>query len=263
MAHFDDALELTKAVKLYHMAQRDSGDCHATPGLWDLYIIARASIAMIAFRLRATSITNKGQRVEDLLASQYQFISGVFMICREMMNTADDAIKDNSIIDAQALFRFADDNEIFTSSNGMVCAGSQKKIMEFLETCTGEVPSEKRTHISSYDNALRYLDGFVGSSDDWYKYAIACNEFDCFLEIEYLQRKQKLESATDNRLQDCEKIYQNIAQYCDALAGSNTIDRSVSFAEGALQRQNLILRRLGRSPINEIPPKRLIARMDY
>ena len=75
MAHFEPALVLTANVTNYHMRRAYPSTPGQRPGLWDLYAIARASIALIAYRTRRGGRGRSRPAVPDTLTSQYQFIS--------------------------------------------------------------------------------------------------------------------------------------------------------------------------------------------
>jgi len=127
MTNFDAALAITAAVRDFHAEKIGQKSDSAKLG----------SIALIAYQHRFTPANGLAPApdaiVPDALASQYQFISGVFMICREMMKCGDATIAKNNVTSAAQLYSYADEKEIFISYNGMACAGSTKKIMEFLE----------------------------------------------------------------------------------------------------------------------------------
>lgn len=248
MQNFDDALDITAAVQSYHL-QRIEKDI----AIWDLYIIARASIAMIAYQKRYKKQQVKKDKISDALASQYQFISGVFMICRHMMDNADQMILENKPISAQKLYDYADKNGVFISFNGMACAGSTKKIMDFLQFCNA---GNRGLHD---ELNLRKI---VTDPDNWYQYALATIELDCFIELQRAQQNKI--AAKDNRIDydDIISIYKGLQSYCLGLApklAHNNFDND--FIAGSLERQNHILSLLGRSAISKIAHKHILNRL--
>ena len=247
MQNFDEALAITAAVKNHHLAHRPQ--THIL-GIWDLYIMARASIALIAYQKRFTRQNSSGPRVDDALASQYQFISGVFMICRDMMENADPAIAKNHPITAEALYRYADEHGIFLSFNGMACAGSTKKILDFLAfCCTGDGETAKLTDI-------------VNEPENWYQYALATVELDCFIEAERAHRRAKEGANASTSFERAREIYRNLGNYArQQMDDPEAVTEFLLFEDSALARQNRILRLLGRPTISEIPRDHFIARM--
>jgi len=250
MQNFDEALAITGAVRAYHLQHVGSDKPF---GIWDLYIIARASIALVAYQKRFARQAAPQATVSNALGSQYQFISGVFMICRHMMENADLTIAANNPISTEALYSYADENGIFVSFNGMACAGSTKKIMEFLNFC-----NESRDGSTIAID----LDLIVTEPDNWYCYALATIELDCFIEME---RARQLKSKTAGQDVDYDKvsdIYRGLQCYCRRLARSlpeTPVDGD--FRDAALTRQNHILTLLGQPAIVRISKQHIAQRL--
>ena len=242
MSNFDAALAVTSAVREFHLSK---SPVPATVGIWDLYVIARSSIALIAYQLRKLPTSNSSGTISDALSSQYQFISGVFMICRDLIETGDDRIATNAPMSARNLYAHADEAGIFISFNGMACAGSTAKIMQFLNFCNdGESKNTQN------------LVGIVGDADDWYRYAIASIEMDCFVEAERCKR-------SPDDLNKRAQIADDIAQYCRTLSPDLPhFGGSVDFETALLERQNSILTILGRSPIATLKRAHIAARLE-
>lgn len=250
MKNFDAASAITAAVRSHHLSQLPS--LHAL-GIWDLYIIARASLALISYQKRRMPQSAATSSVSDALASQYQFISGVFMICRHMTENADPAIMTNQPISADALYSYADDNGIFISFNGMACAGSTKKINEFLGLCVSGARQEADTPCELAD--------IIGEPDNWYQYALAAIELDCFTEYERSLRNSIQSNGGETALRQSAQTYSDLGDYVRALMDDALRTSESGFREGALKRQNVILELLGRPIIKEIPTKHIQARL--
>ncbi|MEP1420601.1 MAG: hypothetical protein ABJK59_02385 [Erythrobacter sp.] len=250
MQNFEAALAITKAVQARHVGDQGRAD---PLGIWDLYILSRASIALIAYQMRFRPQAQVPNRVSDDLTSQFQFISGVFMICRHMMENADCLIAQNQPVPAKVLYDYADDNGIFISFNGMACAGSVKKIHEFLEFCIDCSPQDKSPTIA--------LDDLVCELDNWYQYALASIELDCFIEQERAARLDQKETQTSDA--STAQIYCSIGAYVRSLMPSSALtDEGLSsFKSGALLRQNRILGLLGRDMIRNLPASHIAARL--
>ncbi len=250
MQNFDAGLAITQAVRSHHLDQLPQSH---TLGIWDLYIIARASIAIIAYRQRFKHQTGVRPSVTDALTSQYQFISGVFMICRHMMENGDPAIITNRPMTADELYSYADRHGIFISFNGMACAGSAKKINEFLELCCNGDSSVAANQIE--------LSDLVSQRDNWYQYALATIELDCFIERERAVRKTAGPTGHATHLNQSAQINENVRDYARNFMNEAPPSDHVAFQEGALLRQNCILKLLKRPSIREIPEKHFRARM--
>jgi len=265
MAHFDDAMVITSAVSRSCFQGVQPSALGSQPGIWDLYIISRASIALIAYDKRRRDENRVSHKVPDVLTSQYQFITGIFMICRDMMNNADPAIAQNSPISAEDLFAYADKREIFTSFNGMVCAGSKAKILEFLEFCNkAALSSPDAAHaVNDQNSAYNEIKKLVSNPDDWRLYSLSTIEFDCFIEMEYLARQIKKQPENSKHHKNIQQIYRSLSEYCVKKFDLRPPNDHLNFADGALERQNAILKLLGRPTLSKIHRKYIEERLDY
>jgi len=261
MSHFYEASAITVAVRDYHM-KRMNRPLTDIPGVWDQYVISRASLALIAYRYRSEKLSSD-ERLPNNLASQYKLVTGVFVICREMTNAAYPASKNNTPVAAQDLYAYADDHYLFRSDSGMVCAGSASKIIEFLEFA-----NLGRSHLASAelkfegpDDHLELLRSLVSDLDDWYRYALLTIELDCFIEMEILRRKIEMQPDMQSSVQPVLDIYRAQHDYWLALLGQGENLNSKSFERGALERQNIILELLKIPPVKSIPAKVLNSRL--
>lgn len=249
MENFDEALAITKAVKTYYFSNAGHAEMIR---LWDLYILSRSSIALIAYSVRARTHERGTLTVREALTSQYQFISGVFMICRHMMENADERMAQNQHISGQELYKYADSHDLFISFNGMACAGSTKKINEFLEICNAPLDEE--------EDQAEVLNSYVAQPALWYQYALATIELDCLIEQERMHRVSLDNSA--QTYSNSAAIYEAVRRYVRRFMNAPRDDLvGTSFEIKALNRQNDILVILGRKGIRKIPTKHMSARL--
>jgi len=262
MRHFYDASAITVSVRDYHMA-RINQPADTVPGGWDLYVISRAAIALISHQYRY----DYGQaRTEDEISndisSLYKLVTGVFVICREMMRVAHPAIVNNTPISSQDLYAFADENYIFRSDNQMVCAGSTTKIIEFLDFANlgRQHPQSSKLPLDGETDHLALLGSIVEDVDSWYHYALLTVELDHYIELKALRQKledePEIRDQTKASLEICEAQY----AYWQELLGEEGEYENRSFEQGVLERQNAILKVLKRPPLKTIPAKMLHAR---
>ena len=211
MANFDEALQITGAVGQYHMAHAHSANPEKKPGIWDLYLISKASIGLIAYQQRQKNAARQQSPspVSDALASQYQFISGIFMICRSMIREGHQAISGNGEISASELYSYADENSIFMSPNEMACAGSPRKIMEFLEFCVdlNAANTDLSPASNKADSANSPMQAYVDNPEQWYEYALATEELNCFIEQEYHRQHAQSRPEDSGRKKHIQQIY--------------------------------------------------------
>ena len=264
MKHFDQALAITGAVRDYHIKKSTRTSQTNAFGLWDLYILSRASLALIAYTHRHHSQQMAGMPVSDAHTSQYQFISGVFMICRDMMNTADHIITENRPISAQSLYTYADEKGIFLSPNGMACAGGIIKIIEFLEFCISGNPNAKNEEYAATPDSKETLDSekIISDPEKWYQYAISAIELDCFIELESLRLQSLAKPVRAAHFMKVQTIYRSLSEYCSTLLNADQPrEDTVAFSQAALERQNKILKILGRPGIKKISEKHIEERL--
>ena len=257
MANFDEALQITGAVGQYHMARAHSANPEKKPGIWDLYLISKASIGLIAYQQRQKNAARpqSSSPVSDALASQYQFISGIFMICRSMIREGHQAISGNGEISASELYSYADENSIFMSPNEMACAGSPRKIMEFLEFCVdlNAANTDLSPASNKADSANSPMQAYVDNPEQWYEYALATEELNCFIEQEYHRQHAQSRPEDSGRQKHIQQIYAELAVFCHFCMNNPPAPKTENFANDVLQRQNHILKLLGRSPIRTAP----------
>lgn len=258
MAHFDDALGIIGAVRQLHIEKSGGRLKQNEPlGLWDLHILSRACLALIAFKIRSRRERNHSDIVSNDLKSQYQFVSGVFMICRHMMSNAYVAIQKNNTLTAQELYSYADDNGIFKSPNGMVCAGAPKAIHAFLHLCVmGEVLGSKEPKA----DGPSILKNHIAHIDDWYQYALSCIALDFIVEKEIVRRKMAGDSDHSVSLRKIEKIHQDAMDYSHRNLRLDDDIEADDIEKEILRRQNAILDLLGKPTIREIPEKLILER---
>ena len=248
MQNFGPALAITEAVRRRYL---DLLQPSHQLGIWDLNIIARASIALVAYQQRFARQKLVSKTVSDALTSQYQFISGVFMICRHMMENADPLISNNQPLAAQTLYDYADKHGIFISFNGMACAGSTKKIIEFLEFC------------NQGDEEAADLTTIVTEPDNWLQYALAAIEFDCLIEEERAFTAQGDQPDVALIHEGSAQIYRDFGDYLRGLMDRETSQAAEAqkFEAAALERQNGILDLLGRKNMQNLPRNHVLARI--
>ena len=261
MKHFYEAAAITVAVRDYHMV-RINRPITDIPGLWDQFVISRASLALIAYRYRTQKLS-ANERLPNDLASQYKLVTGVFVICREMANAAFPASKENNPVSAKDLYAYADDHHLFRSDGGMVCAGSVSKIVEFLELANlgRSHPESARLKLDGAHDHLVLLRSFVSDLEGWYRYALLTVEMDYFVEMEILRRKIEAGPEAKLRVQHVLDIYRLQYAYYLSLLGDRKETSSKNFAQGALERQNEILEVLKMPPVTTIPGRVIEARL--
>ena len=261
MAYFYEACAITVAVRDYHMAQLGKSSAEH-PGIWDLHVISRASLALIAYRYRAGKLS-ADDRLPNDIASQFKFVTGLFVITREMTNAAHPAIKTNSQVTSQELYKFVDDNDHFRSDAGMVCAGSTNKIIEFMDFAIQgrDHRNSEKLKWDGADDHLALLKKFVPDLESWYRYALLTVELDCFIDAEILRRQIKAEPTNQNRIQPVLDVCHNKQDYWFELLGGQEQETSRSFDQGLLDRQNAILALLNMPHLRKIPNRIKTARL--
>lgn len=248
MAHFDEALAIVGAVRAFYLERRGKAPTDLV-GLWDLYIVSRAATALIAYQARRQRAGAPAPIVASALASQFQFISGVFMICRHMMRGGEPLIMQNQTASAEQLYRYADEKDLFVSPTGKACAGSRASIMQFLEfCCTGSRNTATAVPQTDINTTLQ---GCVDDIGLWFSYSMHSVAMNCMIEAE-IMRKKAQSADRDNAAKMT--IYASIGDYADSTRGE-AYNSQGSFESRVLARQNAILETLKKPPITSIPSK--------
>ncbi|MEO0674152.1 MAG: hypothetical protein AAFY32_04005 [Pseudomonadota bacterium] len=264
MDHFDQALTIVGAVRAI-LLSRENRPFTDHLGVWDLYFLSRFSVALIAYGVRSghmiddqktTSLSKvRGPVVPTVLATQFQFISGIFMICRHMIETGAAEIIENTSLSASALYEYADQHGVFLSPSGGACAGSRASILQFLQFCIdGEKIAQGDGSPSSATSAELVLTPHVGDVAAWLDYGTQTIALEC-----------TIDAAISGMPPSAQAIFAAFAARADALSSANA-QAQAPMGEGAvldliLARQNAILARLGRPPIKAIPAKMITVRM--
>ena len=261
MNHFYETSAITVAVRDYYMSRINKPPTER-PGIWDLFVISRASLGLIGYRYRRGLVPVDAVLPNDL-SSQYKLVTGVFVICREMTLAAYPGVTRNQPLSTQELYDYADAEYLFRSDNGMVCAGSTRKIMEFIDFANlgRSHPESAKLNLDGEDDHLSLLRSFVSDLDDWYRYTLLTIELDYYTEIEILRRKLAGDPEDKAQLQQVLELRTAQYAYWIELLGELDDYSTESFEAGVLDRQNAILALLNRPSIDGIPEKVLNARL--
>lgn len=262
MQHFYEAASITVAVRDYHMRQIGKPVSEA-PGAWDLYVISRAAVALISYRYRYGK-TSPNEQVPNDLSSLYKLVTGVFVIIREMTRAAYPGIKENEPFTGKGLYKYGDENYMFSSANNMVCAGSVAKITEFLELLIqGKSHANGNNLIfKGEDDHFAFLQNYVPDLEGWYRYALLTIEMDHFIELEVMARQNTENPSEAEKHIAARDIYAAQHAYFMALIGDSAAELHVDFNAGILHRQNAILDSLKLPGIKQIPKKVINLRLN-
>ena len=262
MQHFYDAASITVAVREYHMKQIGKS-VSDVPGAWDLYVISRAAVALISYRYRYGK-TSLDEDIPNDLSSLYKLVTGVFVIFREMTRAAHAGIEENKPFSGKELYNYADVNDMFSSAENMVCAGSVAKITEFLELAI-----QGKSHanggklaLKGEDDYLAFLRNYVSDLEGWYSYALQTIELDHFIELEVIDREIAENPAAAEKQTTVRNIFAAQHDYFVELMGDIALEFPSDFKAGALHRQNAILDGLKFPRIKHIPEKVINQRLN-
>ncbi|MEL7540125.1 MAG: hypothetical protein AAGJ51_04415 [Pseudomonadota bacterium] len=257
MRNFDEALDLTQSVKDLYQRRLGAQEMDDQFGLWDLYLLARINVSLIAYTKRRRGGPPADRYVSDLLASQYQFISGVFMIVRDMIENAHPQVTENMVMSAEALYDYADKFGIFESANGMVCAGAPRKILDFLTKLTAHGGPRE----TSLESGQTKIEALTDNPDQWFRYALLAVELDAVVTAEYFRRRAAQHPDRKRHFHQVAAIYSQLGEYCVARLGAEDYSTIASFEDAVLTRQNAILALLGWRPLTRIPDKAIDRRL--
>lgn len=101
--------------------------------LYDVFLLAKLCVCLPIFQARRQPSLTKDGDVSALVATQFQLISGMFMVVRKMLEQGEPWLNPSMSLDADALFEYADRQKVFVTERGFICAGSKRKILEFMQ----------------------------------------------------------------------------------------------------------------------------------
>ena len=171
MKVWTEAMEVIVAIRHEYSKRYLNGK--QTLSVVELYLLAKVCVSMPAYLARKKVSPVSDGQLNNIIAAEFQLISGVFMIGRFMMEQGEEWLSCDSMMSAQEMFDYADANHIFTSPDGHVCGGSQRKIMELLSCIIDSTDCGY-----SVDSSADFLTDIVGDIDGYFEYAIVAIEME-------------------------------------------------------------------------------------
>ena len=197
MREWGESLKIIGAVKNIYLTKYKK---ESSPfNLYDLFIIAKLCVSLPIFAVRKSDPIYKDAQLPSNVSAQFQLISGVFMIVRRMIEKGDSNIINNSILTAEELFDYAENNSVFISeANGQVCGGSKKKIIELLDFILTD-------DTSSENDSIECIKSIVGDVDTFFNYSLAAVELEILMaETRVISKKILFISNEKNSI--CEEV---------------------------------------------------------
>lgn len=189
MENFDGAVSLLLQVRQHYLNYIDSPQ--RPLGLWDIYLMSRAALGIITYLARRSPPGVTDNHITPLLASHYKLVSGLFITVRDMIAKADHSVLENQLFSTEEFIAYADKQHMFTSADGRVCAGSQKKISEFVQYALyGQ-------NAQPYKNGVQ-LSQMVTDINHWLDYIFLATELELYVEYEAAgAHRHELDIPTD------------------------------------------------------------------
>lgn len=138
--------------------------------VYDTYLFAKFCVCLPIFQVRHKPAIIQDGEVDVLVATQFQLISGMFMVVRKMIENGESWLNELTHKDAETFFDYADENQVFVTDRGFICAGSKRKIVEFmhlviqpenLEIDEKWLPEIKKQLPASLDDYFAYYEAGV------------------------------------------------------------------------------------------------------
>lgn len=178
-----------------------------------LYLFSKMVVAVNPWLVRNTKIPVESGSLSPVLASMTKLITGVFMIVRHMIETGEQDMFGKKTADEEELFDYADRHGLLISprDKDFACAGSQRKIIQFMEILiTGQGAYRSGHDIS------KYLE-LIGDTKHCFDYAEADLEMELNLQLAIVRIiGQVFEEKRGNSSSDLNRITSHVAAHFPA-----------------------------------------------
>ena len=136
MGHWDDSIrfiQMARAIFRRHLGER-TGRLDSA----EIYLLSKFCVCIPAYLARHVNRLLLDGAVGMTLATQVQLITGMFMTVRKMIEGGYLRISEVEAMTPEAFFDYADEQGAFITAAGNVCAGSKRKIIEFMASVIDE-----------------------------------------------------------------------------------------------------------------------------
>ena len=163
MQGWTDAMELVMALRQRYVEVLPS-PAGRMP-VYDTFIFSKYAVGFAAYLSRRGTRQLEDGEVPVPIANEVKLVAGMFMIVQHMLDFGEEPRAPDAVMTGVELYDYADQNGVFISPSGHVCAGSQSKITELLDCVVeggdayqpfGEAVSAVLHEAGSLDRALRY-----------------------------------------------------------------------------------------------------------
>ncbi len=161
MRNWDAAIEFVLAMRDIYLQKYCPDRRKFT--LFDVFFFAKMCVCVPAYQARRSPPLSKDGEIDVVSATQFQLISGMFMIVREMIDRGESWLDADLVYDAEAIFDYGVEHGVFNTEAGYTCAGSKRKILEFMGVVTGEIARESLVSIADIEKDYlgRDLNSFI------------------------------------------------------------------------------------------------------
>ncbi|MFN1834940.1 hypothetical protein AB2B38_006735 [Balneola sp. MJW-20] len=178
MKDWDEIMVLVTELRSHFMEQYQiKGPSLSTR---QLYIFSKLCVAINPYLVRHSQINVENGTLSPVLASLTKLITGIFMIIRHMIENGEQDLFHSSPADPEALFKYSDEHGLLISprDSSFVCAGSQRKIIQFMDILINGGTNLKK---EKYD-AQTYLN-MIGDLSACFSYGITDLQMELNLQL--------------------------------------------------------------------------------
>ncbi len=170
MQDWEPAIDIIISVRQFYLNKTHQKNKILT--LTECYVVSKLCVAFPIYLIR-----NKHSKINDgqlptIISSQFQLISGVFMIIRKMIEEGEPYLSLHNTMTSEEIYNYADKHNVFFSEkNKQVCSGSKVKIIELIEfVINGKNLTD--TQVTVFQTSLN------DKMDEFYHYAMASIELE-------------------------------------------------------------------------------------
>lgn len=172
-----DAYRLVTVLRNRYIAQR--GLSGPRLDLVQAYLFSKFAVSLLAYLTRRRERPVRDGELQALETAFYMLGTAPFMMVRQLMVRGDRRPLERQPLDAEALYRLADESGVLISTRRCACPASPKLIIEFFDVIMNggyQGPLES-------DQVSRVLDT-VGDWDRFYAYALAASRLELLVKLD-------------------------------------------------------------------------------
>ncbi len=192
MQEWEPAVDIITSIRQFYLNKTNQKNKTLT--LTECYVVSKMCVAFPVYLVRCKHSGLSDGQLPTIISSQFQLISGVFMIIRKMIEEGESFLSECNIMTAEEIYSYADKHNVFFSEkNKQVCSGSKVKIIELIDfVLNGREIKEGKSNI--------FYTSLNNNIDDFYAYAMASIELELVTGLSRSVSQQLFSTLASNKL---------------------------------------------------------------